>query len=1089
MGLISKVGIVDGQIVYAETVYRIIDALSAISNNDVQIWGNLNVTGSNEFYGNVKIYGGNLLLTSSAYLVPLTLNSTASQILVRDSASGLLQYRDVSTISGSGGGTPGGVDTNIQFNSGSTFSGSNSLTFDYSNKVFKVDAVQIRGSGSNVFIGTGSGVVNVGNSNVGLGYQSLILNTSGSANIGVGALSLNFNTTGSDNIAVGYRSLFNNTGNRNVAIGTDSFFTNTTGTGSVAIGYNAGYFNTSSNVLIIANSNTIQPLIYGDFSNNRLSINKFTGSANANLDISGSAIITGSFNVINGNLIINTGSIGINVLSPSSSLHISESLTLGGVLGIGGSTFSSGSAQNGLLLSLSGGASAIHFVGTGNGFSHEFRTNTNNATNTRLKINDANIISSVKVGIGSISVPSASFHVSGAGIFTSNLAVGINNTGSALMQVRGVGTTTANSFLIEDNNQTSRFAVFDNGTASFNGNTDITGSLVVRVNGTGSAVSIRAIASVSPTAGQSISIRSFDNLQDNMAMISDGAGTGENKWYVGGSGTFATFWSSGVERMRIAVGGFVGIGLTVPSSSLHIKATDTGSNISSSGISVTDFNIPGISSSFRITNDTSSDTTFIIDNSGRISSRTNTIINSPNNSALHKFWSYGTDANAGNNTVHQQVDFLYYVTYSSNPGPGKQMQLRTILSRSAGDPAVYHQLYISHTDLAGTNLGSNTNAIYIEPFIAKSNGFTIDQRYFALKATTGSIATGKGNIGINQLVPSASLHIIGSGSGANSQTLWVQNSNLSSSLIITDNGSASFSGNHIVNGSVALGTGSINSSYKVLIVGGGTAQNIGMVMTGNSSTSDSFSGLQLYTISGSGDTGFRIQHISDGNGNASNIIYRYFTRSRPTDGATNILWQLGDGNITDNTLMSLQSAGLNVGFGTVGNAARLHVRGRDSGSSTNTVRIENAVQSSSLVIRDDGKIDIGVSGSSINMTGSVNITGSLSMTTVNISPVAQLTSFTGSFSGSQALVSIATGSFNAAFIDYFLYSGSNGRAGVVNGGWINGTSSFNEAVTTDIGNTSNIFVSMSLLSASAIFSVSTGSAAGTWQIKLNIRTI
>ena len=41
-------------------------------------------------------------------------------------------------ISGSGGGTPGGADTYIQFNSGSAFSGSENLTFDYVNDLLAV---------------------------------------------------------------------------------------------------------------------------------------------------------------------------------------------------------------------------------------------------------------------------------------------------------------------------------------------------------------------------------------------------------------------------------------------------------------------------------------------------------------------------------------------------------------------------------------------------------------------------------------------------------------------------------------------------------------------------------------------------------------------------------------------------------------------------------------------------------------------------------------------------------------------------------------------------------------------------------------
>ena len=63
------------------------------------------------------------------------------------------------------------------------------------------------------------------------------------------------------------------TDNRNVGVGYQALTSNITGFGNVAIGYNAGALETGSNKLYIANTNTSTPLLYGDFSADKLTIN------------------------------------------------------------------------------------------------------------------------------------------------------------------------------------------------------------------------------------------------------------------------------------------------------------------------------------------------------------------------------------------------------------------------------------------------------------------------------------------------------------------------------------------------------------------------------------------------------------------------------------------------------------------------------------------------------------------------------------------------------------------------------------------------------------------------------------------------
>jgi len=65
-----------------------------------------------------------------------------------------------------------------------------------------------------------------------------------------------FNITGINNVSVGYRAGGNSTGSNNVFLG-----------------YRAGRDETGSDKLYIANSETTSPLIYGDFTTKKLTIN------------------------------------------------------------------------------------------------------------------------------------------------------------------------------------------------------------------------------------------------------------------------------------------------------------------------------------------------------------------------------------------------------------------------------------------------------------------------------------------------------------------------------------------------------------------------------------------------------------------------------------------------------------------------------------------------------------------------------------------------------------------------------------------------------------------------------------------------
>ncbi len=144
---------------------------------------------------------------------------------------------------------------------------------------------------TNNYIGHSAGIKNTsGKYNSSIGYQSSFLNRSGSYNTSLGSYSGRHNTTGNNNSSLGSYSGFKNTigkfnlsvgsyagylnelGSYNTFLGSYSGFQNT-GSKNVFIGYNAGSKETGSNKLYIANSNTQTPLIYGDFSEQKLVVN------------------------------------------------------------------------------------------------------------------------------------------------------------------------------------------------------------------------------------------------------------------------------------------------------------------------------------------------------------------------------------------------------------------------------------------------------------------------------------------------------------------------------------------------------------------------------------------------------------------------------------------------------------------------------------------------------------------------------------------------------------------------------------------------------------------------------------------------
>jgi hypothetical protein len=220
-----------------------------------------------------------------------TIDNVALRFRVNNQPAGILDPAG-STFFGvfSGYNNTSGSNSGYGYNSlFSNTSGSDNTAIGSNVMVFNTNG------SSNTAIGGLALYSNVGgNYNTASGYYSMHDNSSGSFNTAYGMYALRTNSTSNNNVAVGFSAGDQSTGSGNTFIGTAAGYGNTgsanvflggfsgyqsgSGSSNVFIGNAAGYYETGSNKLYIANTSTsVSPLMYGDFSAGKLSINTTTG--------------------------------------------------------------------------------------------------------------------------------------------------------------------------------------------------------------------------------------------------------------------------------------------------------------------------------------------------------------------------------------------------------------------------------------------------------------------------------------------------------------------------------------------------------------------------------------------------------------------------------------------------------------------------------------------------------------------------------------------------------------------------------------------------------------------------------------------
>lgn len=154
----------------------------------------------------------------------------------------------------------------------------------------------------NTYLGSYSGYNNtVGNNNTSVGYRATFTSNGSSENTVIGSYAGHNNTTGGKNTFVGFEAGYSTTtGGSNTYIGTQAGYSSNLQVGNVFIGYRAGYNETSNYKLFIDNSDTSNPLIYGEFNNNLLRFNGRVGvktapNSNAGFHVSHDDLYSGYF--------------------------------------------------------------------------------------------------------------------------------------------------------------------------------------------------------------------------------------------------------------------------------------------------------------------------------------------------------------------------------------------------------------------------------------------------------------------------------------------------------------------------------------------------------------------------------------------------------------------------------------------------------------------------------------------------------------------------------------------------------------------------------------------------------------------------
>jgi hypothetical protein len=243
-------------------------------------------------------------ISSSSYLG----TSNANDVIFKRNGLGAGRLGTTFTSLGNSVGSPLPSSVMIGANAGQFSSGTGFNSYIGHNAGKGQSSTTMNAGSKNCFFGFDAGANNtIGSSNVFLGFSTGIENTTGIFNTFVGENAGRNTTTGSKNVYIGNSTAKNNNGNNNVFIGS-SAGKDTNGSGNIFIGYEAGSGMVTNDKLIIENSLSLKPLIWGDFAADQLKFNGKVGiGGNSTTGFGDYPTTAGGVNVSNYQLFVKGG--------------------------------------------------------------------------------------------------------------------------------------------------------------------------------------------------------------------------------------------------------------------------------------------------------------------------------------------------------------------------------------------------------------------------------------------------------------------------------------------------------------------------------------------------------------------------------------------------------------------------------------------------------------------------------------------------------------------------------------------------------------------------------------------------------------